>query len=262
MHPLIPSFSFTIPFTIPINTHAVIRHSTPGVQSMWFYSRQGFIEFLCSRAWLPTSTLWYFQPRDECFDNGGWYIEHNKHGQRSDRSSSFYQKYKPREGFYSARSQSSSDNTKTGVSDAEMVEINETSTTTTTTTTTTSSPYGTSSSPTSSSSSSSSSKNKINIPEASHTSSIESPPSHSHSHDDESDLMIKNTYQQTHDNINHHHDKTTDTTSSKNHDSLLHLDKENKNNSMEELPCLHHSVCIFTCAFTTLTKLKTNHIYP
>ena len=212
---------------------------------MWFYSRKGFIEFLCTRAWLPTSTLWYFQPRDEHFDSGGWYIEHNKHGQRGDRINSFYQKYKPREGFHSARSQPSSDSVETEVSDAETEDMSES--------TASISPSG----PTPSSSSPKEEKSTRGKSLSSSSSSSEaSQPHQLYS----PELMIKNATQQTHDNTNHARNNTTGTSTIEY--DLLHIDQENKKNAMEELPCLHHSVCIFTCAFTTLQKLKTNHLYP
>ena len=119
--------------------------------------------------------------------------------------------------------------------------------------TSSSSPYGTSSPTIASSSLSKDNQNNLGD---TLSSSKESPP-HDHL---ESDLMIKNRNQQTHDHISHRHHKTTDTTT--NDDGLLHIENEKQKTSLEELPCLHHSVCIFTCAFTTLTKLKKNHIYP
>ena len=207
------------------------------------------MEFLCTRAWLPTSTLWYFQPRDEHFDNGGWYIEHNKHGQRGDRSSSFYQKYKPREGFHSARHKPSSDDVNTAVSDAKNEDMSEF---------TTSSPSDASSSSSSSSlSSSTSPKEATNT----HGEGLSSPSEGSQPHQrHDTESMINNSTHQTYDNINPLHTKKTNPSSTD--DNLIHIDPQNKKSPLEELPCLHHYVCIFTCAFTTLQKLKTNHLYP
>ena len=61
-------------------SHAVINQRSPGVQFINFHSRRGFLEFKCSKAWLPDSRWWSFEPRDEEFDSGGWYVEQNKDG--------------------------------------------------------------------------------------------------------------------------------------------------------------------------------------
>ena len=61
-------------------SHAVINQRSPGVQFINFHSRRGFLEFKCSKAWLPDSRWWTFDPRDEQFDCGGWYVEQNKDG--------------------------------------------------------------------------------------------------------------------------------------------------------------------------------------
>jgi hypothetical protein len=65
--------------------HVTDYHSNfmPGVHNIWIYSKRGFLEYMCTRAWLPPSSLWYFQPRNDEFDSGGWYIEHNKNGVKS-----------------------------------------------------------------------------------------------------------------------------------------------------------------------------------
>lgn len=40
-----------------------------------------YLEYKCTRAWLPSSMFWMFEPRDNKFDGGGWYIENNRDGQ-------------------------------------------------------------------------------------------------------------------------------------------------------------------------------------
>jgi len=61
-------------------THKVLRSRSPGVQSLTFYNKRGFVEFRGSRAWLPPSSLWVWEPRDTRFSNGGWYFETNHQG--------------------------------------------------------------------------------------------------------------------------------------------------------------------------------------
>ena len=61
-------------------SHAIINQRSPGVQFINFHSWRGFLEFKCSKAWLPDSSWWAFEPRDEAFDSGGWYVEQNKDG--------------------------------------------------------------------------------------------------------------------------------------------------------------------------------------
>merc|ERR1711916_345567 len=53
------------------------------------HSRGGFLEFKCSRAWLPDSSLWPWSPRDDDFDCGGWYVEQNRNGKYSSVNSSY-----------------------------------------------------------------------------------------------------------------------------------------------------------------------------
>jgi hypothetical protein len=61
-------------------THKVLRSRAPGVQSLLFYSKLGFLEFRGDRAWLPPSSLWVWEPRDTRFSTGGWYFETNHQG--------------------------------------------------------------------------------------------------------------------------------------------------------------------------------------
>jgi curved DNA-binding protein CbpA len=56
----------------------------PGVDNFhFFHANEGYLEFLCTRAWLPTASLWLFPPRDPLFASGGWYLQQNKHGKFS-----------------------------------------------------------------------------------------------------------------------------------------------------------------------------------
>jgi curved DNA-binding protein CbpA len=66
-----------------METHTVLRQHSLGVNFINLFSKKGFIEYKCSRAWLPDSSLWLHPPRDPDFDIGGWYIEHNRDGHLS-----------------------------------------------------------------------------------------------------------------------------------------------------------------------------------
>ena len=48
-----------------------------------FNKNHRYLEYKCTRAWLPRSNFWFFEPREEEFDGGGWYVEHNKDGKYS-----------------------------------------------------------------------------------------------------------------------------------------------------------------------------------
>ena len=80
-------------------SHALINQRSPGVQFINFHSRRGFLEFKCTKAWLPDASWWTFQPRDEKFNTGGWYIEQNKDGKltRGRRGSWRYKQFEEEE---------------------------------------------------------------------------------------------------------------------------------------------------------------------
>lgn len=61
-------------------THKMASMWTPGVHHLtWMSANTGIIECRATRGWLPPSNLWYFDPRTETHDIGGWYIERLRH---------------------------------------------------------------------------------------------------------------------------------------------------------------------------------------
>jgi len=61
-----------------IKTHVIMKHRTLMVKHMHWYQvgdKVSPCECRCSRAWLPPSRYWLFEPRCYMHDTGGWYIE-------------------------------------------------------------------------------------------------------------------------------------------------------------------------------------------
>ncbi|XP_065873547.1 uncharacterized protein [Euphorbia lathyris] len=59
-------------------THAIMKHRTLLVKHMHWYGvgdKVSVCECRCSRARLPPSRFWLFQPRCDLHDTGGWYVE-------------------------------------------------------------------------------------------------------------------------------------------------------------------------------------------
>ncbi|XP_020521387.1 uncharacterized protein LOC18431816 isoform X2 [Amborella trichopoda] len=59
-------------------THVIMKHRTMMVKHMHWYlvgDDVAACECRCSRAWLPSSKFWLFEPRCGMHDIGGWYIE-------------------------------------------------------------------------------------------------------------------------------------------------------------------------------------------
>lgn len=59
-------------------THMIILHRTPLVKHMHWYrfgEKDASCECRCTRARLPPSKFWIFEPRCEKHDIGGWYVE-------------------------------------------------------------------------------------------------------------------------------------------------------------------------------------------
>ncbi|KAE8715731.1 hypothetical protein F3Y22_tig00110160pilonHSYRG00274 [Hibiscus syriacus] len=59
-------------------THVIMKHRTLLVKHMHWYrvgEEVSVCECRCSRAWLPSSKFWLFEPRCGMHDIGGWYIE-------------------------------------------------------------------------------------------------------------------------------------------------------------------------------------------
>lgn len=59
-------------------THMIMKHRTLMVKHMWWYQvgdEVSACECRCSRARLPPSKFWLFEPRCSMHDIGGWYIE-------------------------------------------------------------------------------------------------------------------------------------------------------------------------------------------
>jgi len=65
-------------------THRLAVFWTPGVQHMLWFGDKGILECKCSRAWLPSSKYWYFEPRKDSHDIGGWYYEIQRNSDRKD----------------------------------------------------------------------------------------------------------------------------------------------------------------------------------
>jgi hypothetical protein len=62
----------------------VSRSFTAGVHNLNFYNFKGrYLEFKCTKAWLPPSWCWIIPPRDPIFDGAGWYLQSNKDGRYS-----------------------------------------------------------------------------------------------------------------------------------------------------------------------------------
>ncbi|WOK91655.1 hypothetical protein Cni_G00346 [Canna indica] len=61
-----------------VKTHVIMKHRTLMVKHMHWYQDHGeasVCECRCSRARLPPSRFWLFEPRSSLHDVGGWYIE-------------------------------------------------------------------------------------------------------------------------------------------------------------------------------------------
>ncbi|THG12215.1 uncharacterized protein LOC114277068 [Camellia sinensis] len=61
-----------------IKTHMIMKHRTLMVKHMHWYQvddKVSVAECRCSRAQLPPSTFWLFEPRCGMHDIGGWYVE-------------------------------------------------------------------------------------------------------------------------------------------------------------------------------------------
>ncbi|KNA10188.1 hypothetical protein SOVF_146710 isoform A [Spinacia oleracea] len=61
-----------------LKTHAILKHRTPLVKHMhWFQlgDEVSICECRCTRARLPPSKFWLFEPRCSMHDIGGWYVE-------------------------------------------------------------------------------------------------------------------------------------------------------------------------------------------
>ncbi|KQK13071.1 uncharacterized protein LOC100836079 [Brachypodium distachyon] len=61
-----------------IKTHVIVKHRTLMVKHMHWYQVGDEVspcECRCSRAYLPPSRYWLFEPRCYMHDTGGWYIE-------------------------------------------------------------------------------------------------------------------------------------------------------------------------------------------
>ncbi|KAG8642692.1 hypothetical protein MANES_12G112200v8 [Manihot esculenta] len=59
-------------------THVIMKHRTLLVKHMYWYAvgdKVSICECRCSRARLPPSRFWLFEPRCDMHDIGGWYIE-------------------------------------------------------------------------------------------------------------------------------------------------------------------------------------------
>ncbi|KAK6923990.1 DnaJ domain [Dillenia turbinata] len=59
-------------------THVIMKHRTLMVKHLHWYQlgdKVSVCECRCSRAWLPPSKFWLFEPRCDTHDIGGWYVE-------------------------------------------------------------------------------------------------------------------------------------------------------------------------------------------
>ncbi|XP_075514865.1 uncharacterized protein LOC142549677 [Primulina tabacum] len=61
-----------------IKTHMIVKHRTLMVKHLHWYrigEKFSICECRCSRAFLPPSKFWLFEPRSAMHDVGGWYVE-------------------------------------------------------------------------------------------------------------------------------------------------------------------------------------------